>query len=404
MSRRNTMLLAAVAAVALVAAYWMLALAPKREQAAKLVDVDHDQAGRAGGGPGRARDLRAGEGGYKANYTLVARLGKAVPADDDVRSLLVQLNSAAGRSKVDFRTITVGGRGAAPAAAATGKGAAAIAAPPPARRPSAPPASRRCRSRSPSRARIFSLGDFFQRLDRFVAVKQQRMDVTGRLMVLDKISLLPDADGLPEHARPDRARPRYLLPPTQGLTAGASAGPAPGRHGHRARDARRRAPPPPPPTRPPPLEPPDDRHQRHLALPRASASSGRWRSSWSPRPSPCRCCSPRIPAAPAAPAAAAVKSDALDPGDRADRRARERRRPRRAPARPRLAEGPLQAQRDPTPTPTPTARRRRPTAASAPSGGAGHDRLPAATTAPAVTTPGRCRSRHRSRRSTSCTS
>ena len=43
---------------------------------------------------------------------MVARLGKAVPADDDVRSLMVQINSAADRSGVDFRTISIGGAGA----------------------------------------------------------------------------------------------------------------------------------------------------------------------------------------------------------------------------------------------------------------------------------------------------
>ena len=45
----------------------------------------------------------------RRNYATVARLGKAVPADDDVRSLLVQLDAAAERSGVDFGTINVGG-------------------------------------------------------------------------------------------------------------------------------------------------------------------------------------------------------------------------------------------------------------------------------------------------------
>jgi hypothetical protein len=68
----------------------------------------------------------------------------------------------------------------------------------------------------------FSLGKFMHRLDSFVAVKQQGMDVTGRLMVLDKISLLPDVTGFP-NMRAQINATTYLLPATQGLTAGATA-------------------------------------------------------------------------------------------------------------------------------------------------------------------------------------
>ena len=41
----------------------------------------------------------------------MVRLGKAVPEDDDVRSLLVQIDAEAGGADVDFRTIQVGGSG-----------------------------------------------------------------------------------------------------------------------------------------------------------------------------------------------------------------------------------------------------------------------------------------------------
>ena len=45
MTRRNSILLVAVAAVAAVGAYWMLALAPKREEAAAARQADRGQAG-----------------------------------------------------------------------------------------------------------------------------------------------------------------------------------------------------------------------------------------------------------------------------------------------------------------------------------------------------------------------
>lgn len=222
MSRRNSMLLAGVVVVAAVAAYWMLVLTPRHEQAAKLsasiaakqTDLKKAQADLAA--------YQQARSGYKANYSLVARLGKAVPADDDVRSLLVQVNSAASESKVDFRTISVGG-GVAPDPTAATKGATTPVAPAP---PGATIVGTAGFSQMPFtfsfKGSYFGLGKFMRRLDRFVAVKQQGMDVTGRLMVLDKISLLPDATGFP-NMRAQISATTFLLPATQGLTAGATA-------------------------------------------------------------------------------------------------------------------------------------------------------------------------------------
>ena len=227
MSRRNSMLIAAVVAVAAVAAYWMLALSPKREQATKLSASISKQQGDLEAAKAELATYEQAKSGYKANYTLIARLGKAVPADDDVRSLLVQINSAAGRSKVDFRSISLAAGTAAPAAATEG---AATAAPTP---PGATTVGSAGFAQMPFtfsfKGSFFSLGDFLKRMDRFVSVKQQRMDVTGRLMVIDHVSLLPDPDGFPTMRAAINAT-TYLLPATQGLTAGATAaGPGTGK-------------------------------------------------------------------------------------------------------------------------------------------------------------------------------
>jgi len=229
------MLIVAVAAVAAVAAYWMLVLTPKREEAAKLSKSITTKQGELKAAEAELATYEKAKAGYKANYALVARLGKAVPADDDVRSLMVQLNAAAGKSKVDFRTIQIGGgTGApapAPAPAASSTDKKGEQATTPAATP--PPGSTSVGSAGFSsmpftfafRGSFFSLGEFFKRLDDFVAVNQQRLDVTGRLMVLNSISLTPDATGFPR-IRAQIGAAAYMLPATQGLTAGASpAGP-----------------------------------------------------------------------------------------------------------------------------------------------------------------------------------
>jgi hypothetical protein len=250
-SRRNTMLVVAVAAVAAVAAYWMLVLTPKREEASKLSKSIVTKQGELKAAEGQLATYELAKTGYKANYSLVARLGKAVPADDDVRSLMVQLNAAAAKSKVDFRTIQVGsGAGAAPAPtpapapAASDSGSsgskdspaapspksgstpAPAAVAPPVTVPGSTPVGTAGFSQLPFqfsfKGSFFNLGDFFERLDRFVGVNQKRLDVTGRLMVLDTIALAPDATGFP-NIRASIGATTYMLPATQGLTAGASA-------------------------------------------------------------------------------------------------------------------------------------------------------------------------------------
>jgi len=227
-SRRNSLLLVAVAAVAAVAAYWMLALTPKREEAAKLSTSIAAKQGELKAAEAELATYEKAKAGYRANYALVARLGKAVPADDDVRSLLVQINAAAGKSKVDFRTIQVGGGpGAAapappPAATDTKQGAQApTAVAPPGSAPVGTAGFAQMPFQFSFKGSFFKLGDFFQRLDRFVAVSQRRLDVTGRLMVLNNISLAPDTTGFP-NIRASIGATTFLLPATEGLTAGAT--------------------------------------------------------------------------------------------------------------------------------------------------------------------------------------
>jgi hypothetical protein len=240
-TRRNSILLAGVALVAAVAAYWMLALSPKREEATKLSTQITTKESDLKAAEAELATYQKAQANFRANYALVARLGKAVPADDDVRSLMVQIDSAAGRSKVDFRTISMGASAAAPPAPAPSasdksgsdqKGATATTPTPSATPPGAAPVGSAGFSSMPFqfsfRGSFFSLGEFFQRLDSFVDVNGKRMDVNGRLVLLDTITLAPDPAGFPK-IRAQIGATTYLLPPTEGLLAGAtSQGPGAG--------------------------------------------------------------------------------------------------------------------------------------------------------------------------------
>ncbi len=123
---RNVVLGLAVAAV--FGAFWFLALAPKRHEAQVLgqqvtqARKDRDAAAQ------QAASGREAQRTYASNYAAVARLGKAVPTDDQTASLLYQLQAVAGRSHVAFTSILPKDAPAAPgAAAATATGAASPA-------------------------------------------------------------------------------------------------------------------------------------------------------------------------------------------------------------------------------------------------------------------------------------
>jgi hypothetical protein len=224
-TRRNSILLVAVAVVAAVGAYWMLVLSPKRKEAVQIQQQITQKQTALSQAEATVASYEKSRANFRANYSLVARLGKAVPADDDVRSLLVQLNGAAGRAGVDFRTINIGGgAGASASSSAPAAKGAVVTAPPP---PGASTVGTAGFSTMPFsfafKGNFFQLGRFFNRLDRFVSVRNGGLDVTGRLLLLNSITLTPDTvKGFPM-LRADVSANSYLLPPTEGLTAGATA-------------------------------------------------------------------------------------------------------------------------------------------------------------------------------------
>jgi hypothetical protein len=224
-TRRNSILLVAVAFLAAAGVYWMLILSPKHAEAAQLSTKIAAKEAALASAEDELATYEKARVGYRANYTKVARLGKAVPADDDVRSLLVQLNSAADRSKVDFRSIDLDGASGAPApgTGGTAKAATGSLTPPPGSSSVGSAGFATMPFSFKFQGSFFSLGEFFNRLDHFVTVKNQGLDVTGRLLLLNSITLAPDTlKGFPLITAEVKAN-SYLLPPAQGLLAGATA-------------------------------------------------------------------------------------------------------------------------------------------------------------------------------------
>jgi hypothetical protein len=225
-TRTNKILLAVVAAVAALSAFYFLALAPKREQIAKL---DGDIAAKQAELEQARQQLTAYEkakASYKRNYATLARLGKAVPADDDVRSLLVQLESAADRSGVDFEKIELGsglGGGTSTAPSTTAEKTTGELAP----APGAVPVAGGVLSAMPFNftfaGGFFDLSGFFARLEHFVTVNNNRLDATGRLLRLESVAIQPAPTGFP-HMQAQIGAATYMVPPVEAVPVGAAPG------------------------------------------------------------------------------------------------------------------------------------------------------------------------------------
>lgn len=224
---QSRILLAVVAAVVASAAFYFMVLSPKREEIAKIDGEIAAKKSELATNQQLVADYQTAKQGYRTAYASVVRLGKAVPVEDDVRSLVVQLDGAARRSGIEFQSINVGGgAGAAPAAPAAAAGAPGAAAP-----VSLPPGATVGAAGFPVMpftftfdGDFFKLSDFFRRLENFVSVRNQNVSVTGRLLTLDSLSLQPTE--FPNISATVSAT-TYLVSPMQGLTGGATAqGPA----------------------------------------------------------------------------------------------------------------------------------------------------------------------------------
>jgi len=229
----NLMIVAMLVVAGLAAAFWMLAMKPKREEAAKLGEqIEQVESSLA---QHRAEITTAEEARkqFPLEYQKLVVLGKAVPGDDDTASLLVQVSGIAERTGVAFRDIelnsSAGGEEAEapPAAAATGAGGAPVS------------ATEAAASLMPLGASIgpaglavmpysltfdgsfFEVADFIKGLDSLVKTQSEQVAVDGRLITIDGFSLSAGQTGFPM-LQADFAVSTYLTPPSQGVTAGAT--------------------------------------------------------------------------------------------------------------------------------------------------------------------------------------
>ena len=218
-----------------------MALSPKREEAAKLdkdiaaAQQQLDQAKQ------EKVTFAQAQLSFPRMYASLGRLGKAVPPDEDVPSLLVQLNHAAAQANVDFRSVELKARRELPQRPRRADSAR--------RRPPARPArDRRGRARPAPRARtgatdqrqrdrraavefekvpfeykfeggFYNLEKLIHNINELVAQRNQELAISGRLITIEGFAMT--------RGKVTILATSYMLPADQGLFGGATPqGPA----------------------------------------------------------------------------------------------------------------------------------------------------------------------------------
>jgi hypothetical protein len=273
-----------------LAAFWFLMMSPKRDEAAKAGEELIAQEQRRDQAQAQLQQAQQAETSFTADYSEIVRLGKAIPAQVDMPSLLVQLEGAAEGTGIRFNKITAGERTAvaapAPTAPTTGDPAAPVEAGGTAAQ-SAPggavenandaaatadaaaaqsgvdPADTQTSTTAEGSGgglpvgggtapaptgtgavtapagletvpltleftgNFFNLADFFHAVKRFVHATAGGLKVSGRLVTIEGVRLTSDPELFPK-VRAEMGATVYLSPLSEGATAGATPqGPAP---------------------------------------------------------------------------------------------------------------------------------------------------------------------------------
>ena len=103
--KTNLMVGAMLLIAAVAAAFWILALSPKREEASKLDAQVTQLEGSLAQHESEVATAKEARKEFPVNYQHLVVLGSAVPSDDETPSLLVQLNHIANHAGVRFQTL-----------------------------------------------------------------------------------------------------------------------------------------------------------------------------------------------------------------------------------------------------------------------------------------------------------
>lgn len=232
MSSTNRLIVAMLVVAVLGGAFWMMLLSPKREKANELGAQVTALEASLSQHEAEVAEAEAAREQFPQEYRRLVVLGKAVPGDDDIASLLVQMNRLSAGADGTLRDITLTASGGGETAPAPPVGAEGTVS-----------ATEVAASLLPIGAEIGPAGlavmpyevtfdgnfseiaDFIKGLDSLVETGGAEVKVDGRLVTIDGFSLAPDPKvGFPA-LQASFSLTTYLTPPSEGSTESATLPP-----------------------------------------------------------------------------------------------------------------------------------------------------------------------------------
>ena len=126
MTGRDRIVVIAIALLLVLGAGWLLVVSPERKQAATLDAQVSTARAQLASAKTQVANASGAQAKYESAYTSIVSLGKAVPASQEVPSLMYQIAQATHQKHVEFQSITSGngssGPGSTPTAAAAAAG------------------------------------------------------------------------------------------------------------------------------------------------------------------------------------------------------------------------------------------------------------------------------------------
>ena len=207
MSARDRKLLRILVPAAVFALYWLVLLNPaldRREGLQKPLQsaqIERDQT------VALADEMEAAKDNYKQSYAELVKLSKAIPQSVAVSDLMRELNTAARGMDIEFSNITMAT--AAPTESTMENAAASVGA----------IGLDQIPVELTFDGRFFALADLFHSIQQFVQVAEDRLEVHGRLIRIEKFSF--DSASFPNLTAQISAT-IYAAPAGEGPTGGAT--------------------------------------------------------------------------------------------------------------------------------------------------------------------------------------
>jgi Tfp pilus assembly protein PilO len=225
---------------ALATAFWILALSPKRQQAGELAgEVEQEQTALVAA-QSKVNEANVAREEFAGDYRQLVVLGQAVPAGEETPSLLVQLNRVADHTGVEFETLQLNSIGGVEESAASGLAPEAGPSSSVSTSSTVPPTEAEA-ALLPLGATVgsaglgvmpysltfsgsfFQIADFIGGIDSLVQANKASVGVDGRLITLDGFALSEGSASKAGKLAANFTVTTYLVPPSQGITAGATA-------------------------------------------------------------------------------------------------------------------------------------------------------------------------------------